>query len=324
MQVTYTKVGSETTSHQLFDMAMVFRAAKPVILAATMACSLCGLPTFIYAQGTRCTCTEQIHGRVVESFEEVDESFGLFEASVTLRDAQGETWHVTTGLRGEFAFEKVCTKDGKITVLLKGYTSVEVPVLCGKHHEIVMPLAENGTAEPWQTVTTRTAVELNDSRTRVSLDKDELDAGRGVPLAKMMDDLPGVHTLETGNVSKPMIQGMHSNRVVILFDGLRHESLSWGLDHAPEIDPFTAERISVVKGAAGVRYGPDAIGGVILVEPHPLPHKDLSLHGDVYAVGLSNGRQGVAAATLYGGLPGVDGSESVRSFCPTAFLCTVG
>ncbi len=36
---------------------------------------------------------------------------------------------------------------------------------------------------------------------------------------------------------------------------------------ATEIDPFSAGSISVIRGAAGARYGPDAIGGVILVEP---------------------------------------------------------
>lgn len=310
MQATCKNIDLMMTSSESsnrVDAEMMLRSTRQVVFAATMACGLCGLLTTADAQGTPCTCSDRVHGRVVEYFEEADEAFGLFEASVSLRDAQGKTWHVMTGLRGEFSFEGACARDAKITVELKGYTPVEVAASCGKPLEIVMPLAENGTTEPWQTVTTRTAVELKDSRTRVSLDEDELDAGRGVPLAKMMEDLPGVRALETGNVSKPMVQGMHSNRVVILFDGLRHESLSWGLDHAPEIDPFTAERISVVKGAAGVRYGPDAIGGVILVEPHPLPHKDLSLHGDVYAVGLSNGRQGVAAATLYGGLPGIDG-----------------
>ena len=34
-----------------------------------------------------------------------------------------------------------------------------------------------------------------------------------------------------------------------------------------EIDPFTAGSISVVRGSASSRYGPDAIGGVIVVEP---------------------------------------------------------
>ena len=41
-----------------------------------------------------------------------------------------------------------------------------------------------------------------------------------------------------------------------------------GVDHATEIDPFSAGAIRIVRGAAGTRFGPDAIGGVIIVILH--------------------------------------------------------
>jgi iron complex outermembrane receptor protein len=44
-----------------------------------------------------------------------------------------------------------------------------------------------------------------------------------------------------------------------------------GVANMPEIDPFMAQKLTVIKGAAGVRYGSDAIAGVIMVEPNPLP-----------------------------------------------------
>jgi iron complex outermembrane receptor protein len=49
---------------------------------------------------------------------------------------------------------------------------------------------------------------------------------------------------------------MHSNRVLILNNGIRQEGQQWGSEHAPEIDPFMAQKLTVIKGAAGVRYGP--------------------------------------------------------------------
>ena len=63
-----------------------------------------------------------------------------------------------------------------------------------------------------------------------------------------------------------MIHGMHSNRVLILNNGVRQEGQQWGIEHAPEVDPFIANKISVIKGANSVRYGSDAIAGVVLVE----------------------------------------------------------
>ncbi len=252
-------------------------------------------------------CDGVVRGRVVERFDGVDDAFGLFEASVELRDGDAEPRRIETGLEGNFAFGRVCEARVRLTVRFDGYATATAQATAGEDVEITLAVADDGTGEPWQTVTTRTDEELRDARTRVTLEEEDLDETRGESLAQSLKKISGVRAIETGTVSKPVLQGMHSNRVVILFDGLRHESLSWGLDHAPEIDPFAAARLSVVKGAAGVRYGPDAIGGVILVEPHQLPHRDATVRGDVHAVGLSNGLQGIGAAVLRGGVPGVEG-----------------
>lgn len=63
-----------------------------------------------------------------------------------------------------------------------------------------------------------------------------------------------------------MLQGLTGQRIAILNNGSKLEGQQWGFDHAPEMDPSAADRISVVKGAQAVRYGADAIGGVVLVE----------------------------------------------------------
>jgi len=135
----------------------------------------------------------------------------------------------------------------------------------------------------------------------------DLEITRGQNLAESLKGLSGVTTLQTGSsISKPVIHGLHSNRVLIMNNGVRQEGQQWGSEHAPEIDPFIATRLSVVKGAAGVRYGSDAIGGVILVEPEELPF-DKRLTGEVNTVGFTNGRQGVASGTLQGGIKNLKG-----------------
>jgi iron complex outermembrane receptor protein/hemoglobin/transferrin/lactoferrin receptor protein len=45
----------------------------------------------------------------------------------------------------------------------------------------------------------------------------------------------------------------------------------YGVRHGPNIDPFTAERIEVVRGAASVQYGSDALGGAVNVISNSLP-----------------------------------------------------
>jgi iron complex outermembrane receptor protein len=64
--------------------------------------------------------------------------------------------------------------------------------------------------------------------------------------------------------------------------------------------------MTVVKGAAGVRYGSDAIGGVILVEPEELP-KNGKINGELNTAAFSNARMGVVSGTLQGGIPKWEG-----------------
>ena len=78
--------------------------------------------------------------------------------------------------------------------------------------------------------------------------------------------------IQTGaTIAKPVIHGLHSNRILILNNEVRQEGQQWGADHAPEIDPLVADQITVVKGAESVRYGSDALGGVILIEQKNSP-----------------------------------------------------
>ena len=128
----------------------------------------------------------------------------------------------------------------------------------------------------------------------------ELEATRGLSLAESIKNISGMSTIQTGpTISKPVIHGLHSNRILILNNGVRHEGQQWGAEHAPEIDPFAASEIKVVKGAAGVRYGADAIGGVVLVEPAPL-RDSVGVSGELNLLGTTNNRQGAVSAIVDG------------------------
>ena len=140
-----------------------------------------------------------------------------------------------------------------------------------------------------------------------TIDERALEKTSGVALAEALQQVPGVSMLQTGStIAKPVIQGMHSNRVVLVNNGIKQEGQQWGSEHAPEIDPFVASEIQVVKGADGVRYGAEAIGGVIIVEPASLPIES-KIHGKLNLVGASNGRTGTGALMLQGGIPSVKG-----------------
>lgn len=142
--------------------------------------------------------------------------------------------------------------------------------------------------------------EMRKTQAQVTLNSDAIMAGKGQPLAELLKNVSGVTTLNTGaTISRPMLHGMQGNRLLILNNGVRQEGQQWGSEHAPEIDPFMAKKIAVIKGVAAIRYGSDAIAGVVLAEQDELPDT-AALTGELSLVGLSNGRTGAAAMRLQG------------------------
>ena len=150
------------------------------------------------------------------------------------------------------------------------------------------------------------------TRSVTILDAQELEDLRGQTLGQMLAALPGVTSLSTGpSISKPVVRGLHSQRLVVLNAGVAQEGQQWGGEHAPEIDPFAPARVEVIKGAAGVEYGVGAIGGVIRLEPAELP-QSAPLSGSVSAervqqqqtvgwIGDAGGRGHCATRALVGG-----------------------
>ncbi|HUF10993.1 MAG TPA: TonB-dependent receptor [Rhodothermales bacterium] len=149
---------------------------------------------------------------------------------------------------------------------------------------------------------------LNRATLSVSrLDPEDVEMLRGQTLGETLEHLAGVTTMTTGpSIAKPVIRGLHSQRVLILNAGIPQEGQQWGGEHAPEIDPFAPVRIEVVRGAAGVEYGVGAIGGVIRLEPRELPTGPV-LRGSLTMNGFSNNRQGAGSILLEGGLGALPG-----------------
>jgi iron complex outermembrane recepter protein len=138
------------------------------------------------------------------------------------------------------------------------------------------------------------------STTGVTLSEQELDRNRGQTLGETLAGIVGVDVLQTGaSIAKPVIRGLHSDRVITMQSGLTQEGQQWGGEHAPEIDPFSPGRIEVIKGAAGVEYGIGAIGGVIRVIPRAIDFTK-PLSGSVLLNGYSSNLQGAASINLEG------------------------
>lgn len=132
------------------------------------------------------------------------------------------------------------------------------------------------------------------------IDPKLLERSSSVSLAQLLESLPGVSMISTGStIAKPVIQGMHSSRILLINNGVRLESQTWGDDHAPEIDHTGSNIIEVIKGAEAIRYGYGAVGGVVLFNQTPLPygHDRLFVSGKANLSYGTNARSGDGAIT---------------------------
>ncbi|GGF45252.1 TonB-dependent receptor [Echinicola rosea] len=211
-----------------------------------------------------------------------------------------------TNQNGNFHLHDICEGHYGLSVEFLGYSSQSLQLNVHDHVNMTIRMvSKEYLIDGVEIVGHKDAVNTLNSITH--LGKDILDENRGENLGETLKELPGVTTFTTGaNISKPVIHGMHSNRIMILNNEVRQEGQQWGVEHAPEVDPFMAEDISVVKGAETVRFGPEAMGGVILVSPPKLP-VSAGTSGSATLVGSTNGWNGAAAFSLEGGLKNFQG-----------------
>jgi iron complex outermembrane receptor protein len=136
--------------------------------------------------------------------------------------------------------------------------------------------------------------------TQVSRD-DILQSG-GANLADALKDVPGVaSTGFAAGASRPVIRGMDAFRVKVLEDGVDAGDVSEvGPDHGVPIDPLSARDIEVVRGAATLRWGSQAIGGVVnaINNRVPLTLSQSPLSGEASASYDANGAAGAGSALV--------------------------
>lgn len=129
---------------------------------------------------------------------------------------------------------------------------------------------------------------------------EEVNEARGQTLGETIRELPGVAIIQYGpSIAKPVVRGLHSQRLRIMNGNVPQEGQQWGEEHAPEIDAFAANEIEVIRGGGAVLYGSDAIAGVVKVTPRPLPVFG-SFGGELSGNLFANNRQGAGSLLLEG------------------------
>ena len=226
-------------------------------------------------------CSIKIHGRVVDEVTGVPLSF----ATVFLEKSSKGT---SADEDGYFQFDNLCQDTTHIRIShvscepLRSFIIIEKDTVLNlflhHHEELIDEVLVHGNK--------------NDLRTENSstLDKDLISREGNKSLGNLLEDIAGVSALKTGpGIFKPIIHGLYGNRIAILNNGVALAGQQWGNDHAPEIDPFSADHISVIKGVGALAYSGSSLGGVVLVEPAKIK-EDPHLHGTVNYLFETNGQ----------------------------------
>ena len=108
---------------------------------------------------------------------------------------------------------------------------------------------------------------------------------------------PGIASTSFGaGASRPIIRGLGEDRVRVLQNGIGAIDASTASpDHAVTADGLDAERIEVLRGAAALAYGGNAIGGVVNVIDQSIPTRVIDgMIGEVLGAysTVDEGRQG--------------------------------
>ncbi len=197
----------------------------------------------------------------------------------------------TTDFDGNLIFENLCKDTYVLTISHEDCELLEQTVDIKKdtfrkirleHHlnelEEIMVISDN----------------RNSSRTLFEnkISKEVLDDYNSRTIGDVLKTVTGVSTLNSGSyLSKPVINGLHSSRVILINNGVRMEDQEWGIEHAPSIDINSIDKISIIKGASALKYAGDAIGGVIIADTSREKLLD-SIYGNITTSLQSNGRGG--------------------------------
>jgi iron complex outermembrane receptor protein len=216
----------------------------------------------------------------------LDEDTGLplANANIILEETQNGS---VSNDKGYFEIKSICANSYHVRVSHVGCEPYKQFVSIDKNLFLNLNLHHH--TELMDEVVVHGKKNNNTTQTNTTISKEEISLKGNKNLSDILEDVTGVRSIKNGSgISKPVIQGLYGNRITILNNGISQSGQQWGNDHAPEIDPFVAQHISVIKGTNALAYSGSSLGGIILVEPSEIteePH----VHGQSNYLFQTNG-----------------------------------
>lgn len=187
---------------------------------------------------------------------------------------------MTVDVGGGFLFRDLASGDYILSVNRAGYKvqimAVQLPP--GEEREVIVSLQPRAFETAPVIVTgshIHSLVEPSEELHSV-LKGRELEKMLGLTLAATLKNETGMAMRAMGPApARPVIRGLGGDRVVMSEDGSKTTDLSASSpDHAVTIEPFSVERIEVLRGPMVLTQSPTTLGGIVNVVRHEIPRDD--------------------------------------------------
>ncbi|MBU2921240.1 TonB-dependent receptor [Winogradskyella psychrotolerans] len=198
--------------------------------------------------------------------------------------------YIISDFDGKFRIENLCS--GTLTLTISHIGCETKTVSYTIDNDVFKIISLEHHLEELNEVVVNSHLKTEGTSIEKTINKADLEKYTDKSLGDALNSVSGVSSLNTGNtIVKPMIHGLHSSRLLIINNNVRMFDQEWGDEHAPNIDINSSNKVEVIKGANTLKYGSDAIGGLILIQPKRYVAQD-SLFGSTMLSLNSNGRGG--------------------------------
>lgn len=187
-----------------------------------------------------------------------------------------------TDARGQFVLQTQNQKSNRLTLSHPGYHSKDT--LIQLKPSVKLQITLHQTSKELDELVIGINSQPIQTKNQEKVSQKYITDNYAGSFAKSLENLAGVNASSIGaGQSKPIIRGLGLNRVAVSENGVKQEGQQWGADHGLEIDAFNTEKVNIIKGAAAIAYGSDAMAGVIQIDNNAAP-KDTVIRGRVTAL----------------------------------------
>ena len=154
-------------------------------------------------------------------------------------------------------------KDGHSSKILKYRSGGELKVILEKLHVI---LDEVGVVESHS--------ELGNSKL-INIEKKSLSSLNSISMVEDVAELSGVDMISSGlGIQKIVVRGLSGMRVVTYLNGMQINNQQWANDHGVGFTDLGLTEVELIKGASALKYGSEAIGGLLYFKDAPFITSD--------------------------------------------------